>query len=182
MAHTTDKTLLWAALLLAAPAWGQVYKCPDVSGRTVIQQLPCAGGKTMDVKPASGKSAGRAALQPEPGASAAKPMTEAQRLNALSDQSARERRRRDLEEVFVPRARAATYAHRDECKRRQDTLRAGQYEYRQNLYGKTHAAQVAAEVAAVSAQCDTRDRELVADHLRILNECQGLGGCKDMRP
>lgn len=54
MAHTTDKTLLWAALLLAAPAWGQVYKCPDASGRTVIQQLPCTGGQALDVKPASG--------------------------------------------------------------------------------------------------------------------------------
>ncbi len=178
-----QRTVLILALLpLTTPAMAQIYKCPDASGRTVIQQMPCAGGKTMDVKPASGLEATRTPLQPKGTASGAKPMTEAERLNALSDQSARERRRGDLEEIFVPRARAATYAHRDDCKRRQDNLRAGQYEYRQNLYGKTHAAQVAAEVAAVSAQCDTKDREMVADHLRLLNECHGLGGCKGMTP
>lgn len=182
MARTTAEALALAALLLAAPAWGQVYKCPDASGRTVIQQLPCAGGKTLDVKPASGRAASRAPLAPAPGASAPQPMTEAQRLNALADQSARDRRRRDLEEVFVPRARARTYAHRDDCRVRQDRLRDGQYTYRQNLYGKTHAAQVASQIAATAAQCDTDDRALVAAHQQLLTECQGLGGCKDMRP
>lgn len=169
-------------LPMAGSAYAQIYKCPDAGGRTVIQQMPCAGGKAMDVKPASGREATQALPQPAGAASAAQPMTNAQRLNALADESARGRRRRDLEEIFVPRARSRAYAHRDDCKSRQDKLRAGQYEYRQNLYGKTHAAQVAAEIAAVAAQCDTKDRELVADHQRLLTECQGLGGCKAMTP
>ena len=46
--------LLAAATSLCLPATAQVYKCPDASGRTVIQQIPCAGGKSLDVKPASG--------------------------------------------------------------------------------------------------------------------------------
>ena len=33
-----------AALTASASASAQVYKCPDASGRTVIQQIPCAGG------------------------------------------------------------------------------------------------------------------------------------------
>ena len=50
-----QRTVLILALLpLTTPAMAQIYKCPDASGRTVIQQMPCAGGKTMDVKPASG--------------------------------------------------------------------------------------------------------------------------------
>ncbi|TAN12943.1 MAG: DUF4124 domain-containing protein [Burkholderiaceae bacterium] len=43
-----------SALVFAMPAVAQVYKCPDAAGHTVIQQLPCAGGNKMDVKPASG--------------------------------------------------------------------------------------------------------------------------------
>ena len=35
----------------------QVFKCPDGAGKTVIQQTPCEGGTTMDVKPASGAAA-----------------------------------------------------------------------------------------------------------------------------
>ena len=61
MAQKTNKATFWATLLLAAPAWGQVYQCPDAGGRTVIQQVPCMGGKAMDVRPASGHAAPQAA-------------------------------------------------------------------------------------------------------------------------
>lgn len=43
-------------LFCAGTAHAQVYKCPDGAGKTVIQQMPCAGGQTMDVRPASGHS------------------------------------------------------------------------------------------------------------------------------
>lgn len=49
--------LALAALIAAWPAHdarAQVYKCPDASGRTLIQQLPCTGGTQLDVKPATG--------------------------------------------------------------------------------------------------------------------------------
>ncbi len=48
--------LMAFAFLLAGtqPAQAQVYKCPDASGRTVIQQAPCMDGQKLDVKPAMG--------------------------------------------------------------------------------------------------------------------------------
>ena len=182
--------LLAAATSLCLPATAQVYKCPDASGRTVIQQIPCAGGKSLDVKPASGhgltapaSSAQSAAGGSGAGASApARPMTEAERLNAKSDASAKERRRRELNDIFVPEARAAVFQHRDSCKRRQAELKAKQYEYVQNLYGKTHAAQIASEMAAQSAQCDTKDREMVSHFNTLLTECRGLKGCAAITP
>lgn len=178
---------LLAVFASAGAAQAQVYKCPDASGKTVIQQFPCAGGAALDVKPASGREtkALPGATPPPPGASgalAAKPMTEAERLNKLSDESARNRRKQDLDERIVPRSRAAMYRHRDDCKATIAKLKEGQYQYRQNLYGKTHAAQVASEMAAVSAQCDTKDRELTTNFNTLLNECKGLGGCAGVTP
>lgn len=67
-----------AALTASASASAQVYKCPDASGRTVIQQMPCTGGEKMkvpstgatnaDVADARGKAAGlcEAALRSAP--------------------------------------------------------------------------------------------------------------------
>ena len=173
----------------AGGAWAQVYKCPDASGKTVIQQLPCAGGKAMDVRPASGHSPVAPAAAPSPAGSPVaaasapmRPMTEAERLNAKSDASAKERRRRELNDIFVPETRAAVFQHRDSCKRRQAELKARQYEYVQNLYGKTHAAQIASEMAAQSAQCDTKDREMVSHFNTLLAECRGLKGCASITP
>ena len=175
---------LWPLLALAAlsaPALAQVYKCPDASGRTVLQQAPCAGGAQLEVKPASGH-APRPVAAASSSPAGAKPMTEAQRLNALSDASARNRRKQDLDERMVPRARTEMYAHRDQCRRTQEQLRADQYRYEQNLYGKTHAAQRASEMAAQSAQCDTRDRELTTAFTTLLGECKQLGGCATITP
>lgn len=49
-----QRRLIAALLLAAANASAQVYKCPDASGRTVIQQMPCMGGTALDVKSANG--------------------------------------------------------------------------------------------------------------------------------
>lgn len=49
--------MIWtvaAVLFTAGGAQAQIYKCPDAGGHTVIQQLPCAGGNKVDVRPASG--------------------------------------------------------------------------------------------------------------------------------
>ncbi len=168
------------ATLLVTPTFAQIYRCPDASGRTVIQQHACAGGKEMDVKPASGRAGAKPPSMPVNGAdaTAARPMTEAERLNAKSDASARERRRRELETIFVPDARARVYGHRDNCKASEQRLRDDQYRYVQNLYGKTHAAQVASEMAALSAKCDTQDRANVSEFNKLLEECKRLEGCK----
>ena len=137
----------------------------------------------MTVKPASGH-----ATAPPLGADIigpngqGKPLSEAERLNALSDASARHRRKQDLEERIVPRARADMYGHRERCRQTQERLKQEQYEYVQNLYGKTHAAQIASEMAAQAATCDTKDRENTANFTQLLTECQGLDGCKDIKP
>lgn len=179
------KLLMLAASLACAPAMAQIYKCPDASGRTVVQQMPCAGGKQLEVRPASGGGAPAPLASASAAASGAKvapQMTEAERLNAQTAASQRERRRRELQQIFVPEANAAVYNQRAACNKRVADLKAGQYQYRQNLYGKTHAAQVASEMAAVTAQCDTKDRELVNNHNTLLNECKQLGGCAAMAP
>ena len=68
------KSIAMVALCaLTLPAAAQVYKCPDASGRTVIQQTPCAGGQQMTVRPASGH------------AEQAKTQTAQERLQKLKD-------------------------------------------------------------------------------------------------
>lgn len=64
MAPTINKRAPWcalAALAISGAASAQVYKCPDASGRTVMQQTPCAGGQKVIVQPASGD--GRSDMQ-----------------------------------------------------------------------------------------------------------------------
>lgn len=46
-----NRMILSLTLLLAAPAFGQVYKCPDASGVIRFQQIPCEGGHAIAVKP-----------------------------------------------------------------------------------------------------------------------------------
>lgn len=190
--------LAWAALaaglLVCAPAWAQVYKCRAADGRMVFQQAPCAGGGgKVDVRPASGPgvaaaggaAAGAAAAgvagaaaggQPQ-GQAQGQAMTEAQRIEARTQASLRQRRRRDLQEFVVPEARAAIEAHRQACQQRLAVLRDEQYRYVQNLYGKTHAAQMASEMAAEASQCEMKERELGAALERALQECRALQGC-----
>lgn len=43
-----------ATICCALPAAAQVYKCPDGTGKTVIQQMPCMDGTKMNVQPARG--------------------------------------------------------------------------------------------------------------------------------
>lgn len=169
-----NATSFFLTLLMTSPAWA-VYKCPEASGRIAIQQAPCVDGTKLDVKPASGPAT-------VPSAPDGKPQTEAERLNSLTAASARERRRRDLQERIVPNASSDIYAHRDACQRTQAALEADQYRYEQNLYGKTHATQRASEMAAAAAQCDTRDRDLRAALGRALEQCKEAGGCAGMAP
>lgn len=178
--------LAWAALaaglLVCAPAWAQVYKCRAADGRMVFQQAPCAdGGGKVDVRPASGPGApaggapaGAAAAGGQPQGQA---VTEAQRIEARTQASLQQRRRRDLQEFVVPGARSAIESHRQACRQRLAVLRDEQYRYVQNLYGKTHAAQKASEMAAEASQCEMKERELGAALERALQECRALQGC-----
>jgi hypothetical protein len=170
------KHLLIAALLavLCAPAWA-INKCTGQDGKVAYQDAPCAGkGEQLTVRPASGGAA--PALKATSGAG---PGTEARRIEAQVTQSQRERRRRDLEQLFIPQARAVIEKHRASCAEQQTRLEASKYVYKQNLYGKTHAAQAASEMAAAAATCDTKDRELKENLDALRKECETLGCPKD---
>lgn len=49
--------MLCAALTLAGPAFGQVYKCKDGAGKTVFSDMPCGGtAQSINVKPSRGST------------------------------------------------------------------------------------------------------------------------------
>ncbi len=175
------QTIFLTALLFAlcAPAWA-INKCTGADGKIAFQDAPCQGrGEVLSVKPASGRvGAGAAARIAAPGASAPLHASEAQRIDAQVVASQRERHLHDVETLFVPQAAWAIDTHRRACEQEQNDLASGQYKFRQNLYGKTHAAQVASEMAAASARCETRDRELREQLAAQKSECVALGGCK----
>ena len=163
-----------AAVLTVLPAWA-INKCTGSDGSVVFQDAPCAGkGEAITVRPASGAAPSRLANSDASGA----PQSEAQRIQASVSASQKERRLRDLTQREVPTAEAAIDAHLLACAQQQRQIEAGKFAYVQNLYGKTHAAQVAAEQAAAASRCDTKDRELRAQAQRVRKECAELGGCK----
>lgn len=160
-----------AILCAAAPSWA-VNKCVGPNGAVVFQDAPCTGkGETINVKPASGS--GPAAVAP-----GTKPTSEAQRIESQIADSQRDRRLRELTERLVPQADQAIIHNLNACAQEQERIQRDQYAYVQNLYGKTHAAQRASELAASAARCDQRDRELRARAQDLRAECRDLGGCK----
>ncbi len=165
------KTVFLAAVLLAVPPAWAINKCTNADGQTTFQDAPCAGkGHVVEVKPASG-----AAQKPVALASGAKaPMTETQRIEAQIAASQADRRKRDLQERLVPAAVASVASHRAACEQRQAYLADQQYAYKQNLYGKTHAAQMASEMAANATTCDIKSRELQANLDALAKECAVL--------
>lgn len=177
--------LALAALLLAAPAMAQIYKCPDANGRTVIQQVPCMGGKAMNVRPASGHDPARAPV-PAPadaavggGAAAAKPMTEAERINARTEASQRDRRRDELQNRGVPSADAAIGATRRNCRAEMARLEADRGTANNNLAGATYLQSLATQEQALQMRCAAEERTRRDDYQRLLAECKSLGGCKN---
>jgi hypothetical protein len=175
MSFTTRLAATFAAtaLSLMPLAAAAVNKCIGPDGRVVFQDAPCAGkGETITVRPASGAAPGQPA-----GAAQGARQTEAQRIEANVAASQKERRLRDLTQREVPAADAAIESHLLACQDEQRRIESGKFAYVQNLYGKTHAAQVAAEQAAAASRCDTKDRELRAQAQRVRKQCTDLGGC-----
>lgn len=117
-------------------------------------------------------------MRPASNGAAASPPTDAARLEVIVAASQRDRRARDLREGLVPEAERALAVHRDACAEKQKTLASQQYIHQQNLYGKTHAAQIASEMGASAAACDTTDRQLKEALDALTKECAAL----KMRP
>ena len=167
--HRLAAALGLAAALVCwlAPGPAQaINKCTGADGKVTFQDGLCAGqGEAITVKPASGAGLPGGTL---PGVS------DAQRINAQTEQSQRERRVRELETLWLPQAQANLAAHKQRCEQQQRSLASDQYRYQQNLYGKTHSAQRASEMAAVAATCDTKDRELTSHVERLKAELSEL--------
>lgn len=156
-----------AAVIYAGPAVA-INKCTGPDGKIIFQDTPCVGqGEKLIVKPAAGPTPNS-----KPDLNTSK--SEAQRIEGLVTDSQRDRRRQDLRDKWLPEAEVALTGHRADCERRQKDLAASQYAYRQNLYGKTHAAQIASEMAATAATCDTKDRELKDRLDALAKECATL--------
>lgn len=166
--------LLVLACSAVSPVWA-INKC-TVDGQVMFQDAACPGGKgeALVVRPASG-AARAAPVAPAEGDK--KPMTEAQRIEGNIAASQKERRLRDLSEREVPGADHAIRSNLQACKEEQERLEMAKGRYVQNLYGKTDAAQRAAEQAAAASRCDTKDRDLRERHAKLVNECKQLGGC-----
>jgi hypothetical protein len=168
------KYLITAALLLTSLQAEAINKCTGADGSTVFQDAPCVGkGGAIDVRPAAGHAKPNAA--PLDGVQT---QTEAQRIEANVTASQKERRLRELTLRLIPGADAAVERNLANCRIEQARIERDQFAYVQNLFGKTHAAQKAAELAASTARCDTQDRDLRAKADRLRDECKQLGGCK----
>ncbi|MBE2262247.1 MAG: DUF4124 domain-containing protein [Burkholderiaceae bacterium] len=163
-----------AAILLFIPQTAlAINKCKGADGKFTFQDAPCEAGTggRIEVKPATGDVEGTRATATAPAAGASRPQTEAQRIEAQIAASQRDRRARDLRDPYIPEAIAALELHRRDCEATQASLQASQYAYKQNMYGKVHAAQVASEMAAHAANCQRREAELKDNLAALRKEC-----------
>lgn len=160
------RSVVLALLLLAGHAHA-INKCTGPDGKVVFQDAPCTGkGEVLRVVPASGGA---------PVAPAVTGASEADRINAATAQSQKDRRKRELRTMYMPGSERALLDHKAACAAEQQRLEADQYRYKQNIYGKTHAAQIASEMSAAATRCMSRERELVEARDALRNECKELG-------
>ena len=168
--------VLVCAAMLSLPA-AAINKCTGADGKVSFQDAPCntSRSETVDVRPASGRTTPSPTPVRSPNDPAApSPVSEAARLDGIVAASQRSRRALDLRERVLPDAERAVKEHRQACDAKQKELAAQQYVYQQNLYGKTHAAQMASEMAAAAVRCDTKDRELKEALDVLAKECATL--------
>ncbi|MEO7159057.1 MAG: hypothetical protein ABIX00_00840 [Polaromonas sp.] len=174
------KLLLIAAALsaLCAPAWA-VNKCTGPDGKVTYQDAPCTNkGGAIEVRPASGHAPATPAPLAVGAQAAPKKQTEADRLNASTAASQRERRKADLDERLVPYANDAIYRQRAECDQQLSALKAQKLSAKNNLAGATWEGSISAEMTAVATRCDTHNRDLREEFSALKKECVALGGCK----
>ena len=152
------------------PVWA-VNKCTGPDGKVTFQDAQCAAkGETLVIKPASG-------LGTLPDTAGNTKNTIVQRMEATVAASQKQRRLSEVETIYLPQSQLVMEQHRRSCEQEQKDLASGQFKYVQNLYGKTHAAQIASEMAAASTRCNTKDRELKEQLDALRSECTSLGGC-----
>lgn len=168
-----------AACAFTNPAWA-VFKCQDANGRFSFQETPCAAGSKggeIDVKPAAGHAAKPAAVTapPQPSDSAAavpaaKPMSEAERLNAQAATIRKRNRLSDLKNRHIPDAYGAVENSKNQCELRMAGLRNNKRFATNNLAGATYENSLSTEMQALATQCDSDQRRLNRDLDRLLAE------------
>ena len=159
---TRQQTLAAFALLFAAstPAWA-IYKCDDGTGKQIFQDRPCTTGKssTIEVRPASGhapKPSPAALAAPTTGQSAApaaKPMTEADRINAQTDRMRKSGRLKDINELYLGGAYDNIQRVQNNCRKDLDALARRKGSAMNNLAGATWEQSISAEMQAVATRC-----------------------------
>lgn len=133
-----------------------IIKCVGADGKTVFQDVPCAGqGQKIDVKPASGNATATSPLPPN----ATLPSGAAgdKKEGAFGE---RWQRRTYLENRGVPDARTPISSHQAQCDSQQRSLAAKKGSATNNLAGATWEQSISAEMQAAATACDTRAREL----------------------
>lgn len=173
------QTLAAVALLLAAstPAWA-IYKCDDGTGKQVFQDRPCATGKssTVEVRPASGHapkpaSAASAPMAADPGtAPAAKPMTEAERINAQTDRMRKSGRLKDINELYLGGAYDNIQRVQAKCRKEMDALSLKKTSAMNNLAGATWEQSISAEMQAVATRCQAEQQTAQNELERLRSE------------
>lgn len=168
-----------AACACSSPAWA-VFKCQDANGRYSFQETPCASGSKgaeIEVKPAAGHAqmpvpVPASALPSDGTASApvAKPMTEADRLNAQAATMRKRNRLSDLKNRHIPDAYGAIDQAKYSCDQRMASLRNNKRSASNNLAGATYENSLSSEMQAVATQCDSDQRRLSRDLDRLLAE------------
>lgn len=105
--------LVFAALLVPAAAWAQVYKCVDASGRTVYLQSPCPAGQSSKVLSTKPPAEPQTPSQSKPGA---KP--------PLTPEQAYQKRQKDREEADKKTAEESADAKRKQeaCQRSREQV------------------------------------------------------------
>lgn len=174
---------LVASTMLCGQAWA-INKCIGADGKPVFQDHPCADGRggKIDVRPASGS----APIPPRPVSdnpsvpttASNRPLTQAEKDEALSKVYQRDSRIISLEVRLVPDAKNAVNRKRLQCDSELAQLRARKQAANNNLAGATWEQSISAEMQAIATRCDTENRLLQSDVARLEKELTDLQAAK----
>ncbi|MGQ5459993.1 hypothetical protein ACT80S_00080 [Ramlibacter sp. MAHUQ-53] len=104
--------------------------------------------------------------------------TEAQRINAATELSQRQRRGREIEEILIPDVEQRSSSLRAQCDREMAALRNRKQSAANNLAGATWELSLSSEMSAVATRCDTKQREMALERENLLKECSSTGSCR----
>lgn len=169
-------TLLLGATLAWPCASMAINKCIGADGKAVFQDAPCAGGQggKIEVRPSRGSAPPAApaqspAVAPSSSQLPASPVSETERLRALSRKLNRENRLVSLQHA-IPSARGAVDEQKRRCDAQLAALQRKKLASTNNLAGATWEQSISMEMSALAQRCDTEIRTLSDNVDRLLRE------------